>query len=230
MWIFLALPSLILVITYPFFRQKIQIWLWRRNLRLNKHEIAFNELFANVDGFSLSKVARVKQDALEYVYGEIEFTSFIALLSLTKPNADSVFYDLGSGTGKAVIACAMVFHMRKCVGFEWFQSLHKAACVQQQQLSAIPEYSFLSHTVQFIHADFLTADFYDATLIFINATAFFGETWVNLSNHLGKKTNNNVTIISTSKALKSPLFSIIKTVIVQMSWGCVTAYIQRRIA
>lgn len=230
MWIFLALPSLILFLTYPYITQKLQIWLWRRNLCLNKHETVFNELFANVDGFALSKAARVKQDALEYVYGEIELTSFIALLSLTKPNADTVFYDLGSGTGKAVIACAMVFHVRKCVGFEWFESLHKAACTQQQQLSFLPEYSFLSRTVQFIHADFLTGNFHDATLIFVNATAFFGETWMNLSHHLEKKTNNKVTIISTSKALKSPLFSIIKTVAVQMSWGCVTAYIQRRLA
>lgn len=69
----------------------------------------FQNLYEDVDGYSISRKARVKMDAFAYTYGEIEFLSFIALLSLVKPNENSVFYDLGSGTGKAVIAAAMVY-------------------------------------------------------------------------------------------------------------------------
>lgn len=227
-WIFLIFCSLIILLLYSYSRQIIQIKSWRRQLKLNQHEAIFHTLFESVDGFSLSHIARLKQDAVEYVYGEIHFTSFIALLSLTKPDDKTVFYDLGSGVGKAVIACAMVFRVQKSIGFEWFESLHNSACEQQQRLSCIPGYAFISETVAFFHADLLTATLRDATLIFINATAFFGETWMNITSFLEQNTTENVLVISTSKALKSSLFSIIKTVTVQMSWGVVTAYIQTR--
>lgn len=228
LWIALIVCSLIIVRLYPCCLQAIQIKSWRKHLKLNQHEAVFQELFAFVDGFSLSRTARLKQDAFEYVYGEIDFTSFIALLSLTKPDDKTIFYDLGSGVGKAVIACAMVFRVRKSVGFEWFESLHQSAYKQQQQLSNIPNYSFIAETVAFFHADFLTKNIEDATLIFINATAFFGEMWINITHYLEQNATEQAVVISTSKALKSALFYIIQTVTVQMSWGCVTAYIQKR--
>ena len=68
--------------------------------------------------------ARQKQDAIEYVYGEIEFLPFIALLSLDKPDSKTVFYDLGSGIGKAVLACAMVYPVHKSVGVELLPELY----------------------------------------------------------------------------------------------------------
>ena len=229
MWLLIALFSLIIIVAYPRWSRKIKILRWRNAMALSKHDAAYTRLFANIDGFALSRAARVKQDDLEYVYGEIEFTSFIALLSLAKPNPDTVFYDLGSGTGKAVIACAMVFHVRKCVGVELFQSLHEVASDQQHQLSYLPDYCSKAQTIQFINANFLKADVHDATLIFINATAFFGETWIKLSQRI-EKTTQCTTVISTSKALKSSAFAITQVVTVQMSWGLVKAYIQTRIA
>lgn len=227
-WIVLVFCSLIIALLYSSGLKSIQIWSWRKRLKLNQHEAVFQTLFVLVDGFALSRVARLKQDAFEYVYGEIDFTSFVALLSLTKPDDKTVFYDLGSGVGKAVIACAMVFRVQKSIGFEWFESLHQSACEQQKRLSDMPSYSFISETVQFFHADFLTKNIQDATLIFINATAFFGETWVNITRYLEQNAAENSLVISTSKALKSTFFSTIQTVTVQMSWGCVAAYIQKR--
>lgn len=229
MWIILTLLSLFIVTAYPRCSQKIRIARWRNRLSLGKHEDVYTRLFINIDGFALSRAARLKQDDIAYVYGEIDFTSFVALLSLVAPNQDTIFYDLGSGTGKAAIACAMVYFVRKCVGVEILQSLHEVACDQQQQLSYLSDYSSKACNIQFINANFLQADIHDATLIFINATALFGETWVTLSQRI-EKTTQCATVISTSKALKSSSFAITKVVTVQMSWGHVKAYIQTRIA
>jgi hypothetical protein len=222
---FLALGCLIYIIPKLLKRVKIQIW--RRHLHLDEHQRVFQQLFSNVDGFFLSKRARQKSDALEYVYGEIEFSSFIALLSLTQPTEETIFYDLGSGVGKAVFACAMVFDVKKCCGVELFSELHQAALDQQKRLQQMKNYVDKSKKICFLQQNFLATDFSDATLIFINATGLFGETWDALNTRLAN-VNPKTIILTTSKKLPSSLFTVIRTTTVQMSWGNVYAYIQTR--
>ncbi len=224
--LFVALGCLAL--TYLSIKRRVAIWRWRNALALDKHAIAFQHLFADIDGFTLSRQARTNHDAIEYIYGEIDFTTFIALLSLTNPDKETVFYDLGSGVGKAVLACAMVFTVKKSCGIELFSELHQCALRQQQRLQQLPAYSAAVDNIHFINANFLQVDFSDATHIFINATAFIGETWGALNQRLDAMTTAT-TVITTTKKLSSASFFVIKTVMVQMSWGVVTAYIQRPI-
>ena len=214
-------------LTSPYWWKKLTIHRWRQRLALDKAESMFEQLYANIDGFTLSRDARMGHDALDYVYGEINFVSFIALLSLAKPDKNTIFYDLGSGTGKAVLACAMVFKVKKSVGIELFKPLHGVACKQQQTLSCIPEYNSISQAIHFIHQDFLTVNLCQATLVFINATGFIGATWIAISQRL-TDTKNCTTVISTSKALISTAFTTTHITTVQMSWGVVKAYIQQR--
>lgn len=175
----------------------------------------------------MSREARAEHDAIEYTYGEIDFIPFIALLSLTKPDEQTIFYDLGSGTGKAVLACAMVFNVQKSCGIEIFPQLHHAALMQQQRLLELPDYKMKAAHIDFINMDFLQTGISDATLIFINTTALFGETWLALNNYL-KHVKIYTTIITTSKKLLSDDFVVKRITTVQMSWGLVDAYIQER--
>jgi hypothetical protein len=199
---------------------------WYRDLDLKKHLFVFNQLFSKINGFTLSQEARSTGDAMEYTYGEIDFVSFIALISLTHPSSNTVFYDLGSGTGKAVFACAMVFDIKKSCGIELFAPLHQAASSQQYQLHKIPEYRSKAKTIHLMNKNFLHADFNDATLIFINATALFGDTWITLTERL-QQTAPSTIIITTSKKLSSNLFTLVRSVTVQMSWGLVEAHIHQ---
>ena len=206
----------------------MSIMRWRRALSLDKHEAIYQQLFSGVNGFELSRQARQMHDAMEYVYGEIDFISFIALLSLTQPDKQTIFYDLGSGTGTAVLACAMVFDVRESHGIELFSSLHAVACRQQKALSQHLDYAAKAKTIHFTHNNFLHADLSHATLIFINATGFFGQTWSEISLQL-EQMSRCTTVITTSKALKSPAFTVIKRTAVLMSWGTVNAYIHKRV-
>jgi hypothetical protein len=215
-------------LSYPYLLKKIKIKRWYNALQLNKHQQHYQRLFRDTNGFDLSRQARAAGDAIEYTYGEIDFISFIALLSLTNPSHHTRFYDLGSGTGKAVVACAMVFNVQKSCGIELFDELHQAAQKQQLLLQQIPNYTHHANTIQFINADFLQTDISDATLIFLNATAFFGETWGAIHQYLSTL-NSGTIIITTSKKLPADNFVIKNTTIVQMSWGMVSAYIQERI-
>lgn len=203
---------------------KVKIRRWRNQLNLQKHQKAFQQLYSHINGFALSQQSRLNGDAPEYIYGEIEFCSFIALLSKMQLKNNTIFYDLGSGTGKAVLACAMVFNVQKSCGIELFKLLHHAALHQRRQLLIRPEYSHLNRKIEFIHSDFLKVNISDATHIFINASAFIGETWNRLNEHLAKNASK-ATIATTSKPLNSPAFYLKDETRLQMSWCIVRAYI-----
>lgn len=198
---------------------------WSQSLDLDHHAQVFEDLFRPTDGFLLSKQARQASDAFDYTYGEIEFLSFIALIALTHPDENTQFYDLGSGIGKATIACAMVFDLKKSCGVELFATLYEAAVELKKNLEHIPGYEQKAQCVEFIHDDFLKTDLSEATLIFINSTAFVGELWEQLSQRLADVAVG-ATIITISKKLTTSAFVVKRTTQVNMSWGVATAYIQ----
>lgn len=224
----LAALALLFYVVYPFILQRLRLWLWRRSLDVRTHQISFDKLYDQVDGFALSKEARLTGDSPQFVYGEIDFESFIALLSLCNPNANTIFVDLGSGSGKAVLACAMVFNVKKSCGIEWFPSLYQCAISQQAQLLSWPNYTVLRERIFFSQGDLLDYPLTDATLVFINATAFFGEYWADISRHLEQVTPGAL-VISTSKPLRSNQFETLSITKVLMSWGVVQAFIQKRV-
>ncbi|KTD07604.1 hypothetical protein [Legionella jamestowniensis] len=229
MLIFFLLLLLAAILIWFGRRQQRAVKRWRKALSLDKHFAIYQALYNNINGFALSQHARRKEAALEYTYGEIDFESFIALLSLCQPNPATVFYDLGSGTGTAVIACTLVFDVRKSCGIELFSELHHCALRQKQRLQAYKGYQEKAKHITFIKDDFLNCQFSDASLVFINATAFFGGHWLAISKHLEQLQPGSV-VISTSKALVSPLFITRKVTAVNMSWGVVNAFIQEKIA
>ncbi|KTD01755.1 hypothetical protein Lgor_2132 [Fluoribacter gormanii] len=200
---------------------------WQKSLNLQEHAQVFRQIYTDANGFLLSQNARQNHDAMEYAYGEIEFLSFIALLSLTNPDENTIFYDLGSGVGKAVLACSMVFPVRKSAGVELFPELYFDACKRVEQLAAMKNYTAKAKKIQFILGDFLEANLSDATLVFINSTAFFGPIWESLCVKLDKLPHLN-TVITTSKTLSCPHFIVTARTKVQMSWGVVFAYIHTR--
>jgi len=228
-WVILIFLIILLACAYPYWRRQAILKRWSNSLSLNQHLLYFQTLFSDIDGFNLSRQSRVPYNAIEYTYGEIDFIPFIALLTLTKTNSNTVFYDLGSGIGKAIFAAAMVFHVKKACGIEILRPLHEAALQQQQRLGQFSQYAEIAHNIHWINADFLTTDITDATVVFINATAFFGERWILVCHYL-KQLKPGAYIISTSKQLFDAQLLLIKKTPIQMSWGVVNAYIHQKIA
>ena len=179
--------------------------------------------FINLSMVMQSLVKSGRCQAPEYVYGEIEFESFLALVGLTRPTADTVFYDLGSGAGKAVLACAMVYNMAYYAGIELFESLHACATAQQESLKKNQHYLANAQKVQFIHGDFLAIPWPHATLVFIHST-MFSAFWDTLNAKFSLlKPGAWVIVISTK--LSHPMFQLYRQTKVLMSWGVATAYV-----
>ncbi|WP_157737801.1 methyltransferase [Legionella waltersii] len=231
---FNTLIALILVISFGFIaiysvpiKNRHRISRWKSKLQLDKHAPIFESIFSEVNGFQLSQISKQNCNAIDYIYGEIEFLPFISLLSLVKPNTDTVFYDLGSGTGKAVIACAMVFPIKRAVGIELFPLLHEASWDRTAKLEVIDGYQCIQDKISFIQGNFLDINISDATLVFINASTLIGNSWNSLIKRLESTSSIN-TVITTTKPLKSGVFTMVNATCVEMSWGVVNAYIHHR--
>jgi SAM-dependent methyltransferase len=197
--------------------------------RIEKIEHFLTNLFRGASGKFTSKIYRYKhfiQDK-EFVYGEIDFLSFYCILKKTEPKNAELFYDLGSGTGKAVFCAALFFNLSKSKGIELLQPLHdkadfflkKAKNYYNEHLND-DEHMFLKqiNTIELLHDNFLEYDFLDADIIYVAATCLNNVTWENLITKMAKLKPGSRIIVAT-KSIKHERFQIIYQSVELMSWG-----------
>lgn len=199
------------------------------NLRYKGRIKLFDEIYQSIDGFTTSKTTRenLKLASDESLtYGEVEFMSFKEIIELAKPRQNDVFFDLGSGTGKAVIIAAMCFDFSVCKGIELLEPIYKLSCqalhalqerVNKQKNSILRAIKHLPD-IKFYNQNFIKADLSSANIIFINATCYPIEFWNEVINKFNKL-NKGTRIIITSKKIDSPEFKQIYTGTHLMSWG-----------
>ena len=104
---------------------------------------AVEAAYSEVDGYDIARVEKKRQrDAGIYVegiqYGEIKPSSFARVLSWMEPKKGERFYDLGSGTGKAVLTAAALYPLGAATGIEIQSTLHSAALAARTRLSLKP--------------------------------------------------------------------------------------------
>lgn len=97
---------------------------------------AFERLFVALplaDGYRLSAAETEARalpkvsDSLDLTYGDVRFDALSRALAAAAPAEGGVFYDLGSGTGRGVLAAALQFPLARAVGVEYLAALHEAA-------------------------------------------------------------------------------------------------------
>lgn len=144
-------------------------------------------VYDDIDGHALSAEDGQGQWT-GFSYGEICFGSFSELLDLLAPGPGATFWDLGSGTGKAVLAAALSKHrFARCSGVELVVALHEAACGAREQLPLWAARISDPHLaqvveemapVEFIHGDIAGTDIFwevDADVVFSNNTRFLDD-------------------------------------------------------
>lgn len=175
------------------------------------------QLYHNIPSFSLAKQARMQQQlfSYEYIYGEIDYKSFMKLLDRCEIRSASIFYDLGSGVGKAVMCAALLYDFKKICGIEQLQLLHDHATKVQQSSEVLKTKNI------FLYQDnILTADWLEADIVFINASAFIGDFWNQLLEKL-KQLKVGTQIVVVSKLLPSDHFTVKYSDFLSMSCGWV---------
>ena len=150
------------------------------------------------------------------------------------------FYDLGSGTGKAVIAMSLIFRFKRLIGIEFLENLFKLSLgVKQNYDKSIGDkfdnykqlFNFESpNQIEFLQGDFLKHTWEDTSIIFANSTCFTLNMMNNIGNKANKECKPGTIIITFTKRLTnlSADWELRDGFRRLMTWGIATIYIHRR--
>lgn len=190
-----------------------------------------NSIYSDTNGFLLSFYERKKKGIYNQslTYGEIVFNSFYEILKLVNPKKTDVFYDLGCGVGKAVLAAYLLFPFKKCIGVEILNSLYKEC----QNKKIMLEKKLLlknrnpKEDIIFIKKDLFDVDFDDGDVFFISTTCFTKEMMNRLALKL-EKLKKGTRIITLTFPIPSSKYTIIAKETKQVSWGNSTFYVSEK--
>lgn len=167
---------------------------------------------------SVSKSERTDSNQ---IYGEVDFDSFARILR--KIQGKGKFYDLGSGSGRAVLIARLLSDFDECCGVEILRGLHEIALDVKgkfQDMGVLP-------SVEFIHDSFLHYDWSDGDVIFANSTCF-EDSLVDQLAKLGERLAPGSIVVTFTKGLNSSCFSLLQRKRYKMSWGPATVFIHVR--
>jgi SAM-dependent methyltransferase len=176
-----------------------------------------DKIYEGISGFGISdkEVKFIKKAGGAATYGEIKFESAQKLLDYLKPTKDDVFYDLGSGVGKLVLQAYLTTDIKKSVGIELSGTRYELAV---KALKAAAENNLFDHReAKFLNENIITADFSDATIVFICSTCYSEELMEKIAEKLIKLKPG--TKIASLKEFKAGRLKKIETLKLPMTWS-----------
>jgi len=197
-------------------------------------EKLFAIVYENIDGYEISGRAREKRGLSDpaLVYGEMTLPAMEQLLAHLALAPGKVFYDLGSGIGKAVIAAALLGNFSKLVGEELIEELVTAAETARRRLVIELEKNLNPETarpqITFLNTDIFTVDFSDADVVFIATTCFTDFMMSQLRRRLTMLKTGSA-VITMSRTLQIPVFELKEYFMAPMNWGEATLCVYKKI-
>ena len=167
------------------------------------------------------------------VYGEIDLQGFCDLLLHHIPhNSSDVFYDLGSGSGRAVFAARFVGDFRECVGIELLSNLHEMASSVRSLYRFQYQHKLIYQHVQFVCSDLLDYDGWwkDGTVVYVPNLLFDDKLKEQIAEK-AVKLQSGAFLICLKKfegANFNSVFELVTERPVVMSWGESNTYIYKR--
>jgi hypothetical protein len=174
-------------------------------------------LYKGIDGFDISRAEekRVRASRSSATYGEIMPAATFELLDALELGNDDVFYDLGCGVGKVVVAAALTTSARRCVGVEL--ATNRLACARKVVARGRREGLIPQRRVVFRHDDIAHTRLDDATVMYTCSTAFptpFTRAVMRRVAAIGRP----VTFASSQVLDDHPAFTLLRTLRLDMSW------------
>lgn len=204
-------------------------------------KLVFDAVFANCSLHDAKLASRQERETdwkgasvgTSLTYGEIDFKSFFLILQRFSSTRGRTFYDLGSGTGRALIEARLLCDFDECIGIEILSSLHKKAVevvngFDQSRFRDVLSVSVPSKDVKVFEGSILEDDWSDGDFIFANSTCFSLDLMDSISK-VGEKLRPGSIFVTFTKALTSKAFEVLEQVRLKMSWGPATVYIHKRL-
>ena len=193
----------------------------------NPDKKLFDGLYSNIDGYDVSRIARMKlteEENNHLIYGELEFKGLDKLYKskrlVDKINSSKVFYDLGSGSGKVIIASDILIpNVEKFIGVELLPELYDTSNEVKSRYSVINQEK--ASKVCFINENFFNVNYADADIIFLHYPIKNSEeSYLKLENKFSKELKKGAVIISGIRELKDlKTFPLIDKIKVPTSYG-----------
>ena len=163
------------------------------------------------------------------VYGEVEFASFLNILKFFPKSKGGVFYDLGSGAGRAIFTVRFTLDFDRCIGIELLPNLHKLAVDVTKVYDQKFRHKLASRSVEFYCEDVLKYDWSDGTVIFACSTCFTDDL-INAIGEQAKDLHQGAYLITLKKFadIDPDAFDIIQEAACPMSWGDADVFVYRR--
>lgn len=201
-------------------------------MRTIQGSIIFHSIYEDVNGYTVSREAKKnnqKQNAKsKFLYGEVPFIAWDAMVRKANPKKDAVFFDLGSGTGRAPLLSHLLFDFKKSVGVEMLEGLHDVACEAREKIAKYAKPEFLDYLKDrelcFLNENIFDVDFSEADFLFINFPLVGEKNYLLLEEKLRRELKPKTKIIATLRELKNPVFKQFHHGIYKFSWGRADAY------
>ena len=153
---------------------------------------------------------------------------------------DGIFYDLGSGTGKPVLAMSLMHKFKKLTGIEYLENLIKLSQEIKNTYNHTINEKFANNKgiltfttpniIEFVQGDFFKHNWEDASVIFANSTCFSTTMIDNIASKANKECRSGTIIITFTKKLNklNSDWEIKDGFRRLMTWGIATIYVHRR--
>ncbi len=193
-------------------------------------ETLFNYLYSGIDGYQISRDARIraKFNTDSLLYGELSFGAWEKIVMRANPKKDGVFFDLGSGTGRVVFASYLNFNFVKTIGIELLEGLHNKACAVKDTFEKNIKNQILSQIngreINFFLQDIFAANLREADFIFMNHPFKEGDDFLKLEEKLLQELRPKSKIVTTIRPLKNSAFKNLGSEKFEFSWGKSEAY------
>ena len=156
------------------------------------------------------------EDSSSFYYGEIRFSIFAKAIHKIKTlynglNKDGgVFYDLGSGSGKMVLAAALLYPFSKSIGIEYLSDLHDLSQILVQRYYKSKKRNNTTSVLTKLGdiCDETFPWFEDADVIYCNMLAF-EEELLHKVRELLKRVRPGTFVLTTGKFIISVVCSLI---------------------
>lgn len=164
-------------------------------------------------------------------YGEIEFKAFLDILNelrrLGVETRGKTFWDLGSGTGKALVCARLASDFGRVCGVELLKSLVSKATTAVDRLHDQYLHDLVCRDrVEHSEGSLLETQWGDGDVIFCNSTAFDRDLMGKMSRKAGTCMKKGAVFITFTKALHDydaqKKFEELSRTRMKMSWGPAT--------
>eukprot|EP00752_Nemacystus_decipiens_P015160 g13505.t1 len=190
----------------------------------------------------MSQQSRIKanqrQDSL--VYGEMDLAHFLKVMVKLKRihghmiSIGGSFWDLGAGSGKLVIAAAMMHNFESSYGVECLEDLRAASrpVLDRWKKEEAPKVSSVKAKIRvdFIFADAMKQEGWvaEATLLFVH-TNFSAQNVVEIRRKAGSMKVGAICLSVSLAAVDNEKWGLLAVEPIQTSWGSTKLYVHEKL-